>query len=75
MYYYCPHKATNATKKYTEDSQVSCDYQYVMGKCYANSIPEELSKAEEHLNNAMKHCPKQSERLGDIYYELGNIKR
>ena len=54
---------------------MSCDYEYVVGKCYANSIPEELGKAEQHLTNAKDHCKESPERLGDIYYELGNIKR
>ena len=56
---------------------MSCEYEYVVGKCYANSVPEELGKAEEHLNIAMKHCSEQSQTvtLGDIHFELGNIKR
>ena len=68
-------QVTEAAEGHTEDPQMSCDYEYVMGTCYANSVPEELSKAEMHLSDAMKHCPNASERLADIYLELGNVKR
>ena len=63
------------TKDYKPDHQSSCDYEYVMGMCFADSVPENLAEAEKHLMNALKHCLNGSERMEDIYLALGSIKR